>query len=93
MKSGYFNDAKKEYVITDLLLPKRPWYNFIWNDKFISDINQFGFGISLVRDKNNELREFTQSGDNRHIFIRDRISGESYSANRNYTSFYNGSEK
>lgn len=84
MKSGYFNDAKKEYVITDLLLPKRPWYNFIWNDKFISDINQFGFGISLVRDKNNELREFTQSGDNRHIFIRDRISGESYSANRNY---------
>ena len=26
------DDAKKEYVITDLLSPKRPWYNFIWND-------------------------------------------------------------
>lgn len=84
MKAGYFNDAKKEYVITDLLSPKRPWYNFLWNDKFISDIDQFGFGLSLVRDKNDKLREFTNKGDNRHIFIRDNITGESYSANRNY---------
>ena len=86
MKAGYFNDAKKEYVITDLLAPKRPWYNFLWNDKFISDIDQFGFGLSLVRDKNDKLREFTNKGDNRHIFIRDNISGESYSANRNYNN-------
>jgi len=84
MNIGYFDDAKKEYVITDLLSPKRPWYNFLWNDKFISDIDQFGFGLSLVRDKNDELREFTNKGDNRHIFIRDNITGESYSANRNY---------
>ena len=86
MKAGYFNDAKKEYVITDLLSPKRPWYNFLWNDKFISDIDQFGFGLSLVRDKNDKLREFTKKGDNRHIFIRDNISGEGYSANRNYNN-------
>ena len=84
MSVGYFDDAKKEYVITDLLSPKRPWYNFIWNDKFISDIDQFGFGLSLVRDKNDKLREFTNKGDNRHIFIRDNITGECYSANRNY---------
>ena len=84
MNVGYFNDAQKEYVITSPLLPKRPWYNFIWNDKFISDIDQFGFGLSLVRDKNDELREFTSKGDNRHVFIRDNITGESYSANRNY---------
>ena len=71
MNTGYFNDAKKEYVITDLLAPKRPWYNFIWNDKFISDFDQFGFGLSLVRDKNDKLREFTAKGDNRHVYIRD----------------------
>jgi len=84
MTTGYFNDAKKEYVITDLLAPKRPWYNFIWNDKFISDFDQFGFGLSLVRDKYDKLRNIMQSGDNRHVFIRDNITGESYSANRNY---------
>ena len=84
MNPGYFNDAKKEYVITDLLSPKRPWYNFVWNDQFISDIDQFGFGLSLVRDKFDNLRNIMQSGDNRHIFIRDHITGEAYSANRNY---------
>lgn len=86
MKAGYFNDAVKEYVITDLLAHKRPWYNFVWNDKFISDIDQFGFGLSLVSDKNDKLREFTNKGDNRHIFISDNITGESYSANRNYNN-------
>ena len=86
MNTGYFNDAQKEYVITDLLAPKRPWYNFIWNDKFISDFDQFGFGLSLVRDKNDKLREFTAKGDNRHVFIRDNITGEGYSANRNYNN-------
>ena len=50
MKPGYFNDAEKEYIITDLLSPKRPWYNFVWNDKFISDIDQFGCAFKLVAD-------------------------------------------
>ena len=84
MNTGYFNDDKKEYVITELLSPKRPWYNFLWNDRFVSDIDQFGFGLSVVRDKYDKLRNIMCSGDNRHVFIRDNITGEAYSANRNY---------
>lgn len=85
MQHGYFNDDKKEYVITDLF-PKRPWYNYLWNDRFISDIDQFGFGLCLIRDKHNKLRNIMQSGDNRQVFLRDKITGEAYSANRNYNN-------
>ncbi len=83
MDYGYFSDNKKEYVITNMF-PKRPWFNYLWNEKFISDINQFGFGISSTIDENQYRRKFMQLGDNRHIFIKDKLTGEMYSANRNY---------
>ena len=36
-----FNDTRKEYVIEDMF-PKRPLINYLWNERYITAINQFG---------------------------------------------------
>ncbi|MEE0970392.1 MAG: hypothetical protein U0M06_13555 [Clostridia bacterium] len=80
---GYFIDSKKEYVITDMY-PKRPLMNYIWNEQEFIDIDQFGFGTCSVFDENRRRRELYDDGNNRHIYILDRKTGEYYAANRNY---------
>lgn len=83
MEYGYFDDVKKEYVITNMF-PRRPWMNYIWNEKYIIDIDQFGFGFGRPEDAKGYKRNMFGESDNRHIFIRDKKTGEYYSANRNY---------
>lgn len=83
MNYGYFDDPKKEYVITDMF-PPRPWTNYLWNEQYIINIDQFGFGSAVLCDDECRKRDIMVEDDNRHVYILDRKTGEFYSANRNY---------
>lgn len=83
MQENAFVDEKKEYKIRNMF-PRRPWLNYVWNDKYLSSLNQFGFGISRFQDDAGFIKNILAKGDNRLIFIKDNESGEYYAANRNY---------
>ncbi len=78
---GYFDNEKKEYVIENMY-PLRPLMNFLWNDKVVCKCNQFGFGESFAGF--NGYRRFMDLGE-RLVYIKDLDTGETYSANRNFT--------
>lgn len=80
MNNGYFDDARKEFVITDLK-PRRLWYNYLWNEETVCVCDQFGGG-NVWADYDG-LRRTIESGD-RNVYIKDKSTGEFYSANRNY---------
>ncbi|MBQ8658235.1 MAG: hypothetical protein IJ506_03790 [Clostridia bacterium] len=77
---NYFDDKNREFVIADMY-PRRPWLNYLWNDQTVSSVNQFGFGNSFSMLSNR--RRNIENGE-RHVYIKDRKSGEYYSANRNF---------
>ena len=83
MKSGYFIDNKKEYVITNHF-PKRPLMNYLWNETTLVDIDQFGFGRGAIFDENRTRRNLYVIGDNRLVYIMDNKDKSYYAANRNY---------
>lgn len=66
MKSyGYFSD--KSYVITDRNTP-RHWYNYLYNDEYITFVSQVGFGQGLSQDvKGRRISPVTD----RNIYICD----------------------
>ena len=78
---NYFDDKNKEFVIKDMY-PRRPWLNYFWNDNTLAYSNQFGVGdtFSIL----NSTRRYFEGGE-RHVYIKDRKTGEYYSAIRNYT--------
>ena len=80
MNNGYFDDKQKEFVITDLK-PRRLWYNYLWNEETVCVCDQFGGG-NVWADYGG-LRRTIESGD-KNIYIKDKSTGEFYSANRNY---------
>lgn len=85
-KTGYFNDAKKEYVITDMR-PRRPLRNYLWNELFLANLDNFGFGESFKRISSSERRYLISEGEaGRLVYIKDRESGEFYDTNRNYSN-------
>lgn len=49
MKYGYFDDANKEYVITNPQTPY-PWINYLGSDEFFSLISNTAGGYSFYRD-------------------------------------------
>jgi cellobiose phosphorylase len=49
MKYGYFDDKKKEYVITDPETPY-PWINYLGNEDFFSLISNTAGGYSFYKD-------------------------------------------
>ena len=80
-KTGYFDNAKREYVIENMY-PKRPLKNYLWNEGFILDLDQFGFGLSKACI-NKVFRPLIY--DCRIIYLRDNDTGEWYDVNRNLT--------
>ncbi len=85
-KIGYFNDKNKEYVITNMR-PIRPLKNYLWNELFLLELDNFGFGESFSRISPLERRSLIGSEEaGRLIYIKDRESGEFYDANRNYSN-------
>lgn len=79
-KTGCFNDASREYVIKDMY-PLRPLKNYLWNEEFIIELNQFGFGISKACiDK--EFRNLIN--DCRLFYVKDKETGKFFDVNRNF---------
>ncbi len=84
---GYFNDAKKEYVITNMR-PRRPLLNYMWNETFLTEVTHFGFGRSFLRVSPEKRRQLVTEDDAcRLVYIKDRETGEFYDANRNYKNY------
>ena len=84
---GYFNDIKKEYVITEMR-PRRPLLNYLWNETFLAELSHFGFGESFYRVSPLKRRRLIIAGDaGRMVYIKDRETGEFYDANRNYKNY------
>ena len=80
MKNGYFNDAKREFIITNMR-PRRHWNNYLWNEEMVCVCDHFGFGSSWFKHGNS--RRTIEAGE-RNIYIKDKTTGEYYSANRNH---------
>ena len=59
---GYFDNAKKEYVITNMR-PRRPLSNYLWNELFLLNIDNFGFGESFLRISPEERRVLFGGGE------------------------------
>lgn len=57
MKYGFFDDAKKEYVITTPLTPY-PWINYLGSQEFFSLISNTGGGYCFYKDA--KLRRITR---------------------------------
>lgn len=57
MKYGYFDDKKKEYVITTPLTP-RPWINYLGNNDFYGLISHTAGGYTFYKDA--KLRRMTR---------------------------------
>lgn len=80
MKTGYFFDEKREYVIENMY-PIRPLKNYVWNDITFAELNQFCFGTSkCCIDK--EFKPLVN--DVRLIYVKDNESGDIYDVNRNF---------
>lgn len=77
---GYFDNEKREYVITEMK-PRRPLLNYLWNEESVCQCDQFGNGFSW-RAIGTQRRDI-ERGD-RNVYVKDKDSGEIYSANRNY---------
>ena len=81
---GFFDNAKKEYVITNMR-PRRPLSNYLWNELFLLNIDNFGFGESFLRISPEERRILFGGGEaSRLVYIKDRDTKEFYDINRNY---------
>ena len=79
---GYFNDDNFEYIIKDMY-PIRPLLNYIWNERVICGLNQFGFGESKVcLDKN--FRALVQG--ERVVYIKDKDNNQVFDINRNFNA-------
>ncbi len=76
MKYGHFNDAEREYVITNPLTPY-PWINYLGNEKFFSLISNTSGGYAFYTDA--RLRRITRYRYNdipldtngRYFYIKD----------------------
>lgn len=76
MKFGYFDDSKKEYVVTNAQTPN-PWTNYLGNREFYSVISNTSGGYCFLKDSSlrrilkhsNECIPLDNSG--RYFFIRE----------------------
>ena len=82
MKNGYFSTENKEFIITDMY-PRRPLINYLWNEGAVCSADQFGSGYAWISlgDQHRNI----EKGE-RNFYIKDKKSGEYYSANRNHNS-------
>lgn len=84
MRYGYFDDARREYVITRPDTPL-PWINYLGSEAYFGLISNTAGGYSFYRDA--RLRRLTRYRYNnvpfdtggRYIYLRDDASGEYWS--------------
>lgn len=78
---GQFIDGGFEYEIFHPFTPPRSQLNFIWNDRLMSGLNQFGTGegvfnsrVMMLNDPRGRVQMI--QGGARYIYIQDVASGE-----------------
>lgn len=84
MKYGYFDDAAREYVITDPATPM-PWINYLGNSEYLGLISNTAGGYSFYMDA--RLRRLTRYRYNnvpmdvggRYLYLRNNQTGEYWS--------------
>lgn len=64
---GDFIYGKKEFMITERDIP-RNWYNYLWNDNYITFVSQCGVGCGFMQDK---MSRRLNSLNDRAMFIKD----------------------
>lgn len=80
---GYFNADGTAYTITEMR-PRRPFFNFLWNEELLCYLDQYGRGASTYRAPDGAMMTLTDEGENRLLFLRDRDTGAYWAANRNF---------
>jgi cellobiose phosphorylase len=84
MRYGYFDDARREYVITRPDTPL-PWINYLGSEEYFGIISNTAGGYSFYRDA--RLRRLTRYRYNnapldlggRYVYLRDDDSGDYWS--------------
>ncbi len=84
MKFGYFDDQKREYVITRPDTPL-PWINYLGSEEFFGLVSNTAGGYTFYRDA--RLRRLTRYRYNnipfdtggRYLYLRDDATGEFWS--------------
>ena len=84
MKYGYFDDAQREYVITQPDTPL-PWLNYLGTENHFGMISNTAGGCSFYRDA--RLRRLTRYRHNgapfdlggRYLYLRDDLEGDYWS--------------
>jgi cellobiose phosphorylase len=83
MKYGYFDDERREYVITRPDTPA-PWANYLGSPEYGALISANAGGYSFVRSgANGRLLRYIFDGQDkpgRYIYIRDQEDGDFWSA-------------
>ncbi|MBU0573938.1 MAG: glycosyl transferase, partial [Candidatus Margulisbacteria bacterium] len=85
MKYGYFDNEKKEYVLTRPDTPT-PWINYIGGGEYGGIVSNTAGGYSFDRDpKNKRITRYRYNSvpidqPGRYVFIRDDESGKYWSA-------------
>ncbi|MCC5839714.1 MAG: hypothetical protein JJT96_06270 [Opitutales bacterium] len=80
---GHFSPDGREYIITTPH-PPRDWFNYLWNDTYLASVAQNLNGNALHQNEAGVLTNFLGKqdalGDPRAVYIRDRETGEFWSA-------------
>lgn len=85
MRYGYFDNANKEYVVTNPRTPA-PWMNYIGNGKFGGIVSATGGGLTFDADPSNrrvtryKFNNQPMDRPGRYIYIRDEETGDYWSA-------------
>jgi len=74
---GSFSPDGKSYTITAPNTP-RHWYNYLWNEHYVSLVSQVGQGESFSQDGMGNRIPLVSA---RMLFVRDQGSGEFWAAN------------
>lgn len=74
---GHFEDGGKRYVIHQPELP-RHWYNYLWNDHYITFTSQVGYGEGFAQD---DMGRRAMLLINRMVYLMDSVAGGYWTAN------------
>lgn len=74
---GYFQNEGREFVITTPNTP-RHWYNYLFNDNYVTFTSQVGYGEGIVQGK---LGRRILLADSRQVYIKDTENQDFWTVN------------
>lgn len=82
-KLGHFSDNGNRYIITNPQTP-RPWLNYLWNNRYLMAVDQFGSGKNAYQNEasfyitESSGRGYMMRDGNRFIYIFDPETGKTW---------------